>query len=584
MDVNVYAINKVFVDNITLRIPFFQRGYVWQESNWEKFFDDIADIARTIKAGERPETYFLGSIITKSDDDDELIIDVIDGQQRLTTIVLFMKALYLAMGRAEKFVTGFMQDTDEVGEMKPILQPNRNDRAVYNRIINLETLQQDPIVEGSLLADAFSYFAKRLKAAEAGVDDIPITPTQINNAIARYVRLVQIEVQQGENAQKIFETINCAGVKLTTGEMLKNFLYDEAHVVEYERTWKTVFEADKRAVKYWEGDILNGRMQGSQIENFFYRYMLVKMQEPEVKDKLSQNEKKSFRQYGGQFEKFRNLITRCNIDKNTAADEIVNYARLYMDTFKDDTLEEVTVSIPGLERLVSLMFIQGSWTTTPYILYILRNVTDKNEQNRIFNYMEVYLMRRIICKSKNNNYSDMFSENLIGSGIKTFAEFKAYVNDENERGALLMPSNEDVKKAVKENNNKTSALAILYMLESKLNPNFASSAHNNSYVAFTKEQIMPEKDNGSWPSALGYSAEQRSCLVNTLGNFAIMREKLKPKASKSAWDYKREAMKIGLEDLEFYDIATRGLANWDEKVIEKRNSHLADKILDAWPC
>ena len=223
-------------------------------------------------------------------------------------------------------------------------------------------------------------------------------------------------------AQKIFETINCTGIKLTTGEMLKNFLFDETKVDEYERTWKQVFENQNN--DYWERELTNGRLSGSHIENFFYRYMLIKMQEPEIKKGLTLSETKSYRQIGGQFEKFRNLINKFNISKEDAVKDIVKYAQIYLDIFKPETLDEVCVQYQGIERLAYLMFMQDTWTMTPYILYLIRNVANENERNRIFGYLENYLIRRIICKSKNNNYSDMFSENLIGQQIDTLDAFE----------------------------------------------------------------------------------------------------------------------------------------------------------------
>lgn len=70
------------------------------------------------------------------------------------------------------------------------------------------------------------------------------------------------------------------------------------------------------------------------------------------------------------------------------------------------------------------MFAQGTWTPVPYLLYILKNVGSENERVKIFDYLESYLVRRIVCKSKNNNYSDLFSENLIGQAINSFDTFK----------------------------------------------------------------------------------------------------------------------------------------------------------------
>lgn len=582
MDVKAVSINQVFLDNRILKIPFFQRGYVWNESNWKQFFDDLANIASLIDENSTPEVYFLGSIIIKdAGRNGKQQFDVIDGQQRLTTIVLFMKSLFLTLNRNDLFNKSFMQ-TSLTGEIKPILITNYNNQQVYNKIINLEILSYDKVEENSRMADAFAYFSNRIKEARNPTDGTSaIAPEKFYQAVMDYVRLVCIEVQSGENAQKIFETINCTGIKLTTGEMLKNFLFDETKVEEYERTWKQVFENKNN--DYWERELTNGRLSGSHIENFFYRYMLIKMQEPEIKKGLTLSETKSYRQMGGQFEKFRNLINKFNISKEDAVKDIVKYAQIYLDIFKPETLDEVCVQFPGIERLAYLMFMQDTWTMTPYILYLIKNVTNESERNRIFSYLENYLIRRIICKSKNNNYSDMFSENLIGQHIDTLDAFKAYVNDTENRGALLMPSDKEVVDAVKTKDLKRDSYIILYMLESRINRNFVSSDRNNDANTFVKEQIMLEKDNGNWPSASGYSEEQRQVLTKTLGNFAIVREKLKSKFKNAHWSTKRKAMELGSFDMELGRIFAQGQCYWDESVIEKRNSWLADRILEAWP-
>ena len=64
MKVEAVSINQVFLNNRILKIPFFQRGYVWEKKNWEQFFNDIANVA-SMDENEMPEKYFLGSIILK---------------------------------------------------------------------------------------------------------------------------------------------------------------------------------------------------------------------------------------------------------------------------------------------------------------------------------------------------------------------------------------------------------------------------------------------------------------------------------------------------------------------------------------
>lgn len=582
MKVEAVSINQVFLNNRILKIPFFQRGYVWEKKNWEQFFNDIANVA-SMEENEMPEKYFLGSIILKDAgfNSGSQQYDVIDGQQRLTTIVMFMKALYLALGRNDLFNNAFMQ-MSLTGETKPILITNYNDQYVYNEIVNRDSISREPIVNNNRLAEAFAYFAGRIIDARNPVDgSAPITPVALLQAVINYVRLVAIEVQEGENAQKIFETINCAGIKLTTGEMLKNFLFSEDRKDDYERTWKPVFENLNRS--YWEGEMVNGRIQDSHIENFFYRYMLIKMQEPAIKSGLSVNETKAFRQKDGLFEKFRHMINKFGITKESAINEIVDYARLYLNTFKKDILDDAAVQYGGIERLVYFMYAMDSWTMTPYILYILRNVESDSEKTRLFRYMENYLVRRTICKSKNNNYSDMFSENLIGQNINTYEGFKAYVNDAANRGALLMPSDEDVVKAVKENDLKRDALTILYLLESKVNDTFQSSERNNSYNTFVREQVMPERADDNWPLGPGYNPEQRKDIAKTLGNFVILREKLKSRVRSARWTEKRNAMKAGVVDLSLFQAIANNLPSWDETTIEERNRWIAGKVLDAWP-
>ena len=245
-------------------------------------------------------------------------------------------------------------------------------------------------------------------------------------------------------------------------------------------------------------------------------------------------------------------------------------------------LDETIIRYNGVERLAYLMYTQDFWTPVPYILYILKNVESKRERDNIFSYMETYLMRRLICKSKNNSYSDMFSENLIGQGVNTFEAFKAYVNDAGNRGTLLMPSDEDVIDAVKQNDLKRDAQVILYMLESRLNDSFSTSSHDNSFNLFVKEQIMPEKADANWPLGAGVTEEQRGEIAKTLGNFIIIREKLQPKAKKAAWRDKKADMKPKCEELYLFKCVQNGLRTWDEKIVEERNAWLADKILDTW--
>jgi hypothetical protein len=310
--------------------------------------------------------------------------------------------------------------------------------------------------------------------------------------------------------------------------------------------------------------------------------MLIKMQEPAIKAGLTQHEVKSFRQKDGLFDKFRLLLDKFGILKEDAINEIVSYAKLYAETFKADMLDDTAIRFNGVERLAYLMFIQDFWTPVPYILFILKNVDSKRERDAIFSYLESYLMRRIVCKSKNNNYSDMFSENLIGQRICTLDALKAYVNDAQARGTLLMPSDAEVVEAVMNNDLKRDAQTVLYMLESRLNERFSDSDRDNSFNVFVKEQIMPEKVDANWPVGAGSTEEEHQALAKTLGNFILLREKLKKCPKNATWMQKKTAMKPKCEELDLFKCVQNGLTSWTEDTIRTRNQWLAGKILDVW--
>ena len=176
----------------------------------------------------------------------------------------------------------------------------------------------------------------------------------------------------------------------------------------------------------------------------------------------------------------------------------------------------------------------------------------------------------------------MFSENLIGQHINTFEGFKSYVTNADARGALLMPSDEDVRNAIMTKDQKRNASVLLYMLESRINDNFEDNEkYTNGYSSFVTEQVMPEKGNEEWVSG-SYTEEDRQRLVRTLGNFILLRDKLKAADKKSNWAKKKAAMSTKVDEINTSAVAARDLASWNEKTIEDRNKWFANMAINAW--
>lgn len=570
MDAGTKRIQEIFQSNIILKIPYFQRSYVWKEDNWERFINDMLDLPET------DDNYFLGSVILKKAGKNEIgyeQYDVVDGQQRLTTLVIFSKILYLMASKNEKFINNFMQDdTDD-----PVLRPNRKDSATFNEIVKMNSLAH--ILGGNgQVKKAYDYFFARMNVPEIRDKANTLIRFMNNN-----VYLVRIIVDENENEQQIFDTINSLGQDLTTGELLKNYLFNDNNVDLYDQKWAPVFERGGADYNYWTDQLTKGRIKANNIETFFYYFMLVNMQDPEIKSSLTQTEKKMYRKQEGLFESYKKLIHNHKLDKDNLINEIVEYGKIYHENFDQAILKEALVKFPGINRLSYLLFAQSTWTPVPYILYILKTVKSQDDKVKIFEYLETYLVRRIICKSKNNNYSDLFSENLIGQEINSFEAFKKYVNDRNSRGTLLMPSDDEVKEALMTNDLLKMSSLLLYLLESKINAAFSTeSVYNNGYISFASEPLMPLKyDKTKWPLNINITEEDRDIKVRTLGNQLLVRgSRLQTSKSGLCWKDKKCILSQMVQNLQLGQIL--GSNNWNEDLIDKRNSVLADKIIEIW--
>lgn len=151
------GITNVFQWSTILRIPFFQRQYVWGKKEWDRFLADMDSLV------DIKNNYFLGSLIFKEENktDEEASYGVntkysiVDGQQRLTTLSLYLKALNSQIAdettRRNFEATFFIQN----GQRTPVLSHSINDRPAYQAIMNdcpLDAYEDKRVVQ------AYHYF------------------------------------------------------------------------------------------------------------------------------------------------------------------------------------------------------------------------------------------------------------------------------------------------------------------------------------------------------------------------------------------------------------------------------------------
>lgn len=567
MDAGKKKINDILNGNRQLVIPFFQRSYVWKEDLWERFLESMEQVSQTGKE------YFLGSVILKQmpTSTSSTIGDVrtvIDGQQRMTTLALFLKVLCFKTGRKRKYENMFILD-----ENKYAIVHNMFDRTIFDEIIAQEDLS--PINSESRLAEAYKYFIENVDMDKLNLD-----------TILAHISFVGIDLNNEDDEQVIFDTINSIGVTLTTGELLKNYLFSQETIHIYLSKWKPVFEADEETLKYWDSNVTQGRKIRKNLETFLNAYLHIKINDPAYG--FDSVKKERFNRVEDLFSQYKDFISMTGIDYHSLVEDLTEYAKIYRHYLSPKILNEEIPSEYGLERLNLIIFGLDTTTLMPYLLYILKNQNDQEEINRIARVLESYLMRRLVCKRSTNNYSDLFSQSLIGAQFLTAQSLKEYLSSKENDSSLAMPGDEELIYAFEDNVLlDVRSKGVLYMLESRIRSSRHSTALK-SFNSYTLEHLMPKKwKPETWPIIDPTQTESRNLKLKTLGNLAILPQNLNSSISNNSWyiklngNSKKKGLKeyaSGLDTMSFVLAQTE----WNETKIEVRADWLFDNARVIW--
>ncbi|WQW42967.1 DUF262 domain-containing protein [Helicobacter pylori] len=217
MRVKESTINDFFALTGTIfSIPVYQRNYTWEEENCEKLLQDIISISQNKK------THFMGSItyILHLIDDEKSLrklqeFVIIDGQQRVTTIMLLLKAIETKIPNEEikKEIDGLLNLTGQKLRLKPI----KSDKEAFDLVMQNRSHEIQGV---SHIKDNYKFFTKEL-------DNYISKGYRIEEIYGAFLRLkiVAIGLELGEDdPQVVFESINATGVQLKGLDLIRNYL------------------------------------------------------------------------------------------------------------------------------------------------------------------------------------------------------------------------------------------------------------------------------------------------------------------------------------------------------------------------
>lgn len=564
-------INGIFNGSRLLKVPFYQRAYVWDEEQWDRFLTDMEFVTKTKKP------YFLGSIIFKSgktpntwDHFSDCKI-VIDGQQRLTTLMIFFKVLCLKKNENRLFERDFCLEDDTI-----VLQHGRNDIAAFDTVMRHGKLEEIPnVVPASQIISAFNFFLKKID-----------TDKLDRTIIKQNVQFVCIDLLDGEDEQQVFDTINSLGVRLTTAELLKNYFYNKDNVQEYEKNWVAIFEKDSEARLYWEQELETGRIKRSLIDIFFDAYFQIFLQDKQYN--ITAEDKIVYSRMDHLAKSYQDFIEHyCNGDKSVVLGQMAEYAKCFAETFRPEYCNMGLPAAPGIERINVIIFGLKSTTLIPYILYVAKNVENQNELCKIYGILESYLMKRMIVHAPTKNYNNLFTSLILNSVLDAEA-LKERLNKGND-ATTFVPNDDDLMNGfmtAKLVNLQTRG--ALYLLEAGIRSAKSSTAllgFNN----YSLEHMMPKKWRNNWAACdTEAQSRQRDSILLTLGNLAIIPQSLNASIRDSSWDAKKAGKGVNNPGL---SVCAAGLTTmhdalqkdtWNEDEIALRAEWLYEQARSLW--
>ena len=525
------------------RVPVYQRNYDWTNIQCEKLFLDI------LEANKKNCQHFIGTVVYIDDVNggsglNEVLI--IDGQQRITTIYILLKALYNASKDVSFHIEReieevmFNRHCDEMYKIK--LKPVKTDNEQLMYMI------KDRIE----MMDRNSNVYKNYIIFEKLIDEHLKSGLEINDILNGIKKLEVVEIildkSLGDEPQKIFESINSTGLDLSLADLIRNYLLMDNINQEdlYEEYW---LEIEKNVGYKNLGDFVINYLN-SQISK-------------------SVNEKNAY-----------HLFKKHCIENNLTCEDILKSLKRTSKYYGAFIGENKYYSAELTKYLSAFNTIKQT-TVLPLLFKIFNDYEDNriNEESlsKVLNYLLTYLIRITACEiSKNLSkfMKSMYDRVIDGKYNNYYERFVIFLND--LRANDRMPTDKEFRDALisKPLYKKNICKYLLSVIEN-------STKEHIDVSNLTIEHILPQKENAAvWRKEIGEDYDSVYDLyLHTLGNLTITGHNSEL-GTKSFNDKKKIIKDNSKANILNKDVLS--VDRWNKTSILNRANNLIDILLDEF--
>ena len=495
------TLQKILYSPARYIIPVFQRYYTWGESNWKRLWDDVLELH---EASQKSKHHFMGPLVFVPD---HLTVgqmptfQVVDGQQRLTTLSLLLCALrdYSAnLGfdvLTAELTENFIVHRFEKGEARLRIFPRQRDRNQY--LLAALAPQYDlPIGIDSSAGKAYHYFFKRIQG---------LLKSKTEQEARNFFDLVRSRLEfvsitlDSENPYQIFKSLNSTGVDLSEGDLIRNFVFMHVPTVQQDQFDDDLWKPLEQRFEYTEGK-LAGQLDGRAFSGFFRDYLM---------------RNGAYVGPDATFETFEEAYETNDFDPIPLAKELQRFVNLYeiIQGRKKHASDGVTKS---LRLLVALNVA----TTRPLLLNLLHRVENSElsdtDLEKAIKLLSGFVLRRLVCGEQSRSYGKWFvaackeiEDNPL-ENLRKFLKSRGFPDDLRFKEEFVRYNLYGAK----------DAKSVLSALEHAHPNHIVNEAADLTKVQI--EHIMPQVLNEAWQNQLGSDAATiHNKWLHTPGNLTL---------------------------------------------------------------